>query len=261
MNTSPLRPLILEPDNKALLQPFFRTDALLAFDYDGTLAPLVDRASQAVMRAVTRDLLIAVANRYPTVVISGRARHDVLQFLHGVPLLDVVGDHGFEVYGVPPPQLLNRVQEWHRLLEQRLATIEGVSVENKRYSLSVHFRASPDPEAAAKAVHRAASDLDEVRLLGGKSVLNVTLAVAPHKGIALQRLRSRLGDPPAVYVGDDDTDEDVFALPPDPRLLCIRVGSSEKSLAPFRLVDQFEIDELLRAFLEGARGRAAGSSA
>jgi trehalose 6-phosphate phosphatase len=76
--------------------------------------------------------------------------------------------------------------------------------------------------------------------------VNIVPADAPHKGMALERERSRLFCDTAIYVGDDETDEDVFALDQPGRLLSIRVGRKEDSRADFYLESQAGIDPLLR---------------
>ena len=78
------------------LEEFTHSNVLLAFDFDGTLAPIVQDPARARMRPQTRRLLGAVARRYPCVVISGRARHDVLKRVGSVPVWQVSGNHGLE---------------------------------------------------------------------------------------------------------------------------------------------------------------------
>ena len=73
---------------------------------------------------------------------------------------------------------------------------------------------------------------------------------APHKGIALERERERLGCDTALYVGDDETDEDVFSLDRPGRLLTIRVGAKRTSAASYYILDQRVIDVLLGRLLE-----------
>jgi trehalose 6-phosphate phosphatase len=97
----------------------------------------------------------------------------------------------------------------------------------------------------------------EARLLEGKQVLNVLPRGAPHKGLALERVKRRLGLEAAVYVGDDDTDEDVFALARPGELLGIRVRRRAGSAADCYIRTQVEIDLLLRRLLELRRGRRA----
>ena len=85
--------------------------------------------------------------------------------------------------------------------------------------------------------------------MGGKQVINLLHAQAPHKGLALERERDRLGCDTAIYIGDDDTDEDVFALEQMGRLLAIRVGAKRDSLAAYFLRGQEEVDLLIRELI------------
>jgi trehalose 6-phosphate phosphatase len=83
------------------------------------------------------------------------------------------------------------------------------------------------------------------RTIPGKLVVNILPEGAPHKGIALQELRTKHSADTAIYVGDDVTDEDVFDLDQPGGLLSVRVGRSMRSAAQFYLRDQEEIDALL----------------
>jgi trehalose 6-phosphate phosphatase len=74
--------------------------------------------------------------------------------------------------------------------------------------------------------------------------------------MALERERDRLRCDTAIYVGDDQTDEDVFVLDQPGRLLGIRVGRGRGSAASYGIVDQRAIDRLLLR-LEQCRRNAA----
>ena len=93
-----------------------------------------------------------------------------------------------------------------------------------------------------------------MRVIGGTQVVNILPKGAPHKGIALERERDRLRCETAIYVGDDETDEDVFGLDQPGRLLTIRVGARAGSAASYFIRRQADVDELLRALI-GARRR------
>jgi trehalose 6-phosphate phosphatase len=228
-----------------MLRQLAWSNMLLAFDYDGTLAPIVRDPDQAVMRATTRRLLSEVARSYPCVVISGRARADALERLRGVATVEVIGNHGTEPWQVSR-RALRAVREWGPLLSRRLAPLQGVTVEDKAYSLAIHYRRSREKAKARAAIQRATSSLGDVRLIRGKQVVNVLPIDAPHKGMALQKARDRFGCDTALYVGDDDTDEDVFALDEPDRLLTVRVGRKLDSLADYFLRSQAEVDAFLR---------------
>jgi trehalose 6-phosphate phosphatase len=222
---------------------------LLAFDFDGTLAPIVERPADARMRATTHARLCVVAERYPCVVISGRGLADTKSRLAGMPTVSVVGNHGLEPSS-GMREHARTVSDWLPRLHH-LQAEPGVEIEDKKYSLAIHYRRSRRKRVARALIANAVAALGPaVRAIEGKQVLNVVPHGAPHKGMALERLRAEVGADTAVYVGDDVTDEDVFGLDQPGRLLSIRVGASTATVAPYYLRNQLEIDRLLEVLLE-----------
>ena len=254
---------VLAARQRSILASFASSNTLVALDFDGTLAPITNNPSRARMRPATRRLLAAVARRYPTAVISGRARADLRKCLGGVAVAHLSGNHGLEPWALRPGsgqrhkrEYLARVRRWAGLLERRLAGHEGVVVEDKRFSVAVHYRNARRRRRAAMAIESAVQSLSGARVFGGHLVANVVPKGAPHKGVALERVRSLLGCDAAIYVGDDVTDEDVFQAANEQRLLAVRVGRQRASRAPYFLVAQHEIDAFLEALV--ALRRVAG---
>lgn len=241
-------------DNHDLLDMFAWSNVLLAFDYDGTLAPLVAAPHRARMRVSTRRLLIRASKVYPCVVISGRAQGDALGRLRGVEVCRVVGNHGAE-----PSQeadaIRRRVRRWLPVLTTHLSRRQGVFIEDKGFSVSVHYRQARERVAARRAILKVAQSLPDVRLIGGKLVVNLLVPDAPHKGLALERERAHFACDTVVYVGDDETDEDVFQLDRPGRLLSIRVGQKRSSAASYYIRNQAEIDRLLETLIALRGGR------
>ena len=250
---------ILAAAQRSLLTPFAWSDTLIAFDFDGTLAPIVKDPTLAALRASTRGLLIEVAARYPTVVISGRSVSDLTGRVGGLGLSGLVGNHGVEPL-TATQEIHRRIREWRPLFEAALADERGVDIEDKTYSLAVHYRRSRAKKRVRARVREIAQTIDNVRLIGGIEVMNIVPADAPHKGMALERERSRLRCATAIYVGDDETDEDVFALDQPGRLLGIRVGLKLASRADFYIRSQAEIDAFLKVLigLRQDRKRSSG---
>jgi len=244
---------LLDAAGRAELARFVRAGTLIALDYDGTLAPIVARPEDAGMGTRTRELLARVARRFPVVILTGRSRIDALRQLGGISVLEVIGSHGLETPGGTAARFLGRVGQWRARLAERLRTLAGVAIEDKRYSLAVHYRHAPDPAAAQQQIEQAAAQMEGARILGGKAVVNLIPQEAPHKGAALLAACTRLGCPRALYAGDDDTDEDVFSLGPE-KVFAIRVGESEATAAAYFLRHQREVDELLELLL-AAKGR------
>ena len=226
---------------------FAWSNVLLAFDYDGTLAPLVTAPHRATMRVSTRRLLRRVSTLYPCVVISGRAQGDALGRLRGIEVCRVVGNHGAEP-SREAEALRRRVRQWLPVLT-RLSRRQGVIVEDKGLSVAVHYRQARERAAARQAILKVAQSLTDVRIIGGKLVVNLLVPDAPHKGLALERERAHFACDTVIYVGDDETDEDVFQLDRPGRLLSIRVGQKRSSAAPYYIRNQAEIDRLLETLI------------
>ena len=239
---------ILARANSSVFQQLAWSQVLLAFDYDGTLAPIVEDPEEAWMRPRTRALLAQVARRYPCAVISGRAQWDVLRRLRGIGVVEAIGNHGLEP-SRSATTFVKQVREWLPKLERRLAELRGVDIEDKGLSLAIHYRRSREKRRARALIRRSTADLAKVRSISGKLVINLVPDGAPHKGIALQEARARFGCDTAIYVGDDETDEDVFALDEPGRLLSVRVGASVRSRAAYFIRNQKSIDAMLAALL------------
>jgi trehalose 6-phosphate phosphatase len=240
---------ILSDDEDETLRRYARGRVLLAFDFDGTLAPIVREPAAAAMRGRTEKLMTELAQLYPCVVISGRARADVMKKLDEVPLRAVIGNHGME----PSPQLRRAtwlVALWRAQLTASLPRTAGVTVEDKGVTLAVHYRKARSRAAVRKEILMAAAELPDARIVEGKMVVNVIPAGAPDKASALRSLCKRMRCASAIYVGDDENDEDVFALARKGRLLAIRVGRSTRSLAPYFVASQGAIDRLLMKLIE-----------
>jgi len=206
------------------------------------------------MRAATKRFLASVAKRYPCAVLTGRARRGVLPQLRGAGIEHVVGNHGLEWGGREriPAEVVRSVRKWRDLLSHSLNGAAGVRVENKRASLCIHYRGAPDKTRALRFVRKAARRLTGVRLVGGKDVLNVLPAGLGGKWEALERLCRETRCAKAVFVGDDETDEEVFARAPAGSVLTIHVGCRGPTRAGHCLCSQTEMDRFL-AFMAGLR--------
>lgn len=238
------------------LEEFLGDNTLLAFDFDGTLAPIVKKHDKAALPAKTARLLEKLSQRAPVALLSGRALKD-LKSRVPFTLLAWVGNHGME--GVPggKPRLRNEkiVARWAASLAKNLPAIQGTELENKRYSLTLHYRESKRPVKARRTLLAAVDELTPApHILPGKKVLNLLTPGHTNKGLALQALLKAYGFEKALFVGDDDTDEDVFRLE-DPRIFSLRVGVKRSSLAQAYLKDQKETEALLTMLLHRLKPR------
>jgi trehalose 6-phosphate phosphatase len=231
---------LLSRDSRAVVTRLAHERTLCAFDFDGTLSPIVEHPDRAGMRLRTRRLLRSLAALYPCIVVSGRARADVIGKLSGANVVRVIGNHGAETETTPNIQ---QVQQWKAVLAAELGLLPGMWVEDKGLSLTVHYRQSKQKKEARRRILAAARKLNHVHIVGGKQVVNLVLNTAPDKGDALADERARLGCNWVLYVGDDETDEDAFLL--DGNVVSVRIGRKQRSHARYYLRAQPEIDELI----------------
>jgi trehalose 6-phosphate phosphatase len=201
------------------------------------------------MRATTRDLLVSAARLYPCVIISGRALDDLSQRLEDIPVWYLFGNHGLEP---PPPGVISptRASEWALELERRLPDDPGIVIEDKRYSLTIHYRHALDKRRAVEAIDRVVADLPDVRALGGAEAVSLLPRGGGNRASRSSRRAAGLRATAPVYVGDDATDEDAFSSTYPERLLTIRIGAAADSRARFHLDCQDEIDSLLRILVD-----------
>lgn len=193
------------------------TRAVVALDYDGTLAPVVDRPEDAVPAAGAVDVLRDLAGRVGTLaLVTGRPAALVVELggLADVPVLQVLGQYGAQRWSAgvlsgpaPLPGVAGARAALLGLLDP-----EGAWLEDKDISLVVHTRRAPDPAGALTRL------LDPVRTLAAQHGLEVhpgrlVLELRPpgfDKGGALRSLCTPV--PSAVlFAGDDLGDLPAFA--------------------------------------------------
>lgn len=252
-------PHILAKRHAPALAAFATGNVLAAFDYDGTLAPIAPDPEAAPMRQRTRRLLKVVADLYPCVVISGRRRDDLARCLDGIVVAHLAGNHGAEPWGKKPIHA-TRVRQWRSRLEQQLSQFRGIVIEDKKYSLTIHFRHARAKRSAMAAIDAAVGALRGARAIPGKETVNLLPRGAVNKGHALERARRLLGCDLMIYVGDDDTDEDAFVHARSGRMMGIRVGQLRRSRATYYLKDQREIDALLLRLISLRRNAPRAAS-
>lgn len=246
---------ILSSEGLAVLRELKHTKTLFAFDYDGTLAALTSVPSEAHLAASTEALLLRLQEKHRVAIISGRAREDVLNFFDRSPEI-VIGNHGLEHPQADPVVLQrwhNDCDAWAQELKHAYASAVAAGqlrLEHKAFSLTLH--------SGDAALHKAMTtwaaekSLPAMRILVGKNTVNLIPQDAGNKGAALIALLERLDCERALFVGDDVTDEDVFALK-DPRIVGVRVGRGAESHAEYFLEHQRLMDRLLEFILEDDR--------
>lgn len=197
----------------------------IALDFDGTLAPIVERPEEAEIDETTREALRRLARRPDSdvAIVSGRALDDVRDRV-AVDGLVYAGNHGMEIEGPGLSRIHQEAADARPALaacadelRRALQPIDGVFVEDKGITLSVHYRlaSEPDAERRVRDFARACAERAGLRLTHGKKVVELRPDVEWDKGRAtrfiLAALEAGHGNAvPALFIGDDVTDEDAF---------------------------------------------------
>ncbi|HDM37784.1 MAG TPA: trehalose-phosphatase [Candidatus Omnitrophica bacterium] len=241
-------------------------DLLLLSDFDGTLSKIVKHPHQARLSKAIKTSLRKI-KQLPCVslgVISGRPLKNIKKII-GLRDIYYVGNHGFELayidkkgkeYLFIHPRLkkaLFILRQIKMRLSHQLKNIEGVIVEDKHYTLSIHYRMVDKGDLKGLRqifidTIKPYVDSEKVKVTSGKKVYEVRPSIKWHKGQAVKRIKEFLKkrDLVTIYLGDDITDEDAFeVLNKDD--LGIYVGRRKKrgSSANYRLKDV----EAVRVFL------------
>jgi len=245
------------------IEALMQRSPLLAFDFDGTLAPIVTRPEYARMPTGWSEMLAELAKLRPVAIVTGRGVADVAARLSFTPGY-IIGNHGAEdPEGILPAGSIERLEPVRR----RLARLSshwaplGIEVEDKHYSLAMHYRLAPDPVAAQQCIEELLSGEEGgLHLFHGKCVMNIAPDDAPDKAHAVMSLVRRAGAGAALFAGDDINDEPVFArVPAD--WLTLKVGRDGVPSSARYLIDSHEeVGQLLQRLLQIARRRPPQSS-
>ena len=249
-----------EPLSDAVARAASAQSLLVATDYDGVLAPLVADPMQATPLPGTIGTLRALA-ALPGVhvaVVSGRDL-ETLRTLTGIgeeePVV-LIGSHGAE----SSSEAVREAMEAAAVTPDDEVTLAGLrsdiealvkerhpeaNVEHKSAAVVVHVRGIPREtgEAAIADARRVALDHPGVKVLKGKSVLELSVSHAD-KGSAVTALGRHVGAAARLYLGDDVTDEDAFTRMRRPEDVTVKVGTGSTA-ARYRVDDEQAVAELL----------------
>lgn len=240
---------------------------VVMLDVDGTLAPIVSRPDEAEVPPETRRVVAALAARdgVHLALVSGRAAADARRMV-SVSNVWVIGNHGSEVIAPDGEQLVDPqvapfqgpMAQARRKLAALLDPVAGVLVEDKRWSLSIHYRqADPHVLPRLQAIVEGVARELGLRVHDGKMVFEVRPPVLVDKGTAVfslaQRLQALAEGATLLFVGDDRTDEDAFRLLRlrVPQAVTVRVADDPglHTMAEFVVADPPAVRALLEELL------------
>jgi trehalose 6-phosphate phosphatase len=264
--------------------------AVVALDFDGTLAPIVDDPAEAYVHPDAGDVLVGLGAQVRAVaVVTGRPVRQVLELgdLREVGgrigeaggELHVLGQYGNERWTTreprvhsprPPRGLASFMAELPQLLRQ--ADAAEAHLEEKGLAVAVHTRRLPEPAAAQERVAGVlgkAAGRHGLVLEPGRMVVEVR-SPGMDKGAAVRALKKRLHADGMLFAGDDLGDLQAFEAVADLRRggmvgLLVCSGSEEQEalveLADVVVPGPEGVMELLAAFTRDAAGRAGDAPA
>lgn len=220
---------------------------VLFLDYDGTIVPIQPRPELARLKSETVDILQSILEspNFFVCIVTGRSIENIRNLVN-MNDVSFIGNHGFEIWHkgkhwIHPAANKSRppLRRVARELKKVTEHIDGIAIENKVFTVSIHFRnVARRYEAHIKRALTQVVGLNDTMftLTTGKKVCEIRPNIDWDKGKGVMRwLRmSRLQKPLVIYIGDDRTDEDAFRVIGDDGIT-ISVGYRRKSLAQYYL--------------------------
>jgi len=193
----------------------------LLLDIDGTILDLAPAPQEVWVPAELRNTLSRLEDLTggALALVSGRSLHDI-DLIFSPLQLAAVGGHGAELRVTPSGEAVARARDLNPALKRKLATLTelgpGILVEDKGYSLALHYRLAPDQGEALRAAIEnicATAPRESVEILPGKLVFEIKTAGINKAGA----VRELMKYPPfkgrkPIFIGDDTTDEPVFPI-------------------------------------------------
>jgi trehalose 6-phosphate phosphatase len=242
---------LLSDEGRQALRKVASRPILYAFDFDGTLAKISPDRGGVKLSSSTHEWLRELAARASCTIVSGRALSDLTPRVNGA-VLYLIGNHGVES-PLTPAAALSVAEHvclgWMKQVETDLAQplkVAGIEVENKRYTLTFHYRGTDEYAGGRPALVLLLNRLTPApQLIFGKASVNALPPGSTRKGDAARSLMIHLRCTGLFFVGDDETDEDVFGLT-EGLIMGVRVGQQAESRAQYYLKHQSEIEEVIR---------------
>ena len=248
------------PVPHALVPHLSETAVLL--DIDGTLLDLAPTPREVWVPPGLCETLNRLLEKTSgaLALVSGRSLNDI-DLIFAPAQFPAVGGHGAELrLAVDSEAVAAHAPPMDKELKRRLAAIArlspGILLEDKGYSLALHYRLAPHAEAAIyEAVSLIRADLPEapIEVLPGKLVCEIK-----HSGFTkASGVRELMTHAPfrgrrPLFIGDDVTDESVFAIMPDMNGLAFSVGRRARGVAA-HFDEPRDVRQFLKALLNDAR--------
>ncbi len=191
----------------------------LITDVDGTISQIAPTPQQAVVSPLCRHYLSILCHHLALVAtISGRPAATARNMV-GIEGMVYIGNHGLERWADGHPEITEEAKDYPEIIKTviehltPLLSIEGITIEDKGVTASVHYRLCPKPETARRAILAALRKLPQarrLRIIQERRTIDLLPDLEANKGTALRDLIHGHNLRRAVYMGDDLTDVDAF---------------------------------------------------
>jgi alpha,alpha-trehalose-phosphate synthase [UDP-forming]/trehalose-phosphatase len=232
-----------------------RNNIFLFLDYDGTLTPIVESPDKALLSGHMHDLIVSLHKMMKVSIVSGRSL-DNIRNIFNIKDVFYAGNHGAEIWAEDKLVMGDKVKEHKNVLSSivtdmtnAMSGIQGVIVEDKGITASIHFRMVDDTDLC-KMYNIFWSIADSHKglfsITSGKKVFEIRPHGIWNKGDAVDWIWKKYGNNSTpVYIGDDLTDEDAF-IAVKGKGIGISVGYS--AAADYYIETQDEVEKVLRWF-------------
>ena len=191
----------------------------LITDVDGTISPTAPTPQQARVSALCRRYLTVLCQQLALVAaISGRPAIQVKEMVD-IEGMVYIGNHGLERWANGCLELTEAARDYPAVIKSALEelspvlSIEGIAIENKGITATIHYRRSPDPKSAEKRILAAlesSPQAKKLKIMPGRMAVNLLPPVTLNKGTATLDLIREYHLRGGIYLGDEVTDIDAF---------------------------------------------------
>ena len=232
---------------------------IVFLDFDGTLVPIAESPGAVRLSRETEKTLKTLASdaRTRLVIVSGRPLKELKRYLK-LKNVTFSGNHGLELEGrgVTLPPSARRARRLKHLIgllsskfKMAFAAYPGIMIEDKCYTLSVHFRKLLKEQMPffQELIRYFKKKYKKYPLYwtNGKRVVEVRPDVYWGKGDTLEYLMKKFPHAAPIAVGDDSADEEMFRVLKKKKGLTVRVGRSNTSLADYYLQSPNDVEVFL----------------
>lgn len=235
---------------------------LFFFDYDGTLVAIKKRPGLALLSISTRKLITGLSGKKwaKVFIVTGRNLENILGLMR-IRSISYVGNHGFELKdphlkfsNTKAEQAKGAIALIFRELKNSLRHVKGVIIENKYYTLSVHYRLVDKRDIAILKKRFYNITIPYIRkgaiyITRGKKVFELRPNIRWNKGTMVRWLLKEISVRDRVfpiYIGDDVTDEDAFSALGKKGMSVLVAERKRPTKARFRLRSPREVMSFIK---------------